>query len=99
MRAQVISIEPTSQSSQFQVAVAIANEKHLFTLTVETLAVASEKIQGIKGDRHFLEVFRFNQNLALEIHKLVLRVHNGETANLPADIGDFYPKEAELASI
>ena len=98
MKTQVISIEPAVTNLSFNVIVSIGNDRHQFTLRVETNTVANQKIQGIRGDEHFLSVFRFNQNLGVEIYKLVSKAYEGQTLALPAEIGDFYTKEVELAS-
>ncbi len=65
---------------------------------VETATIADHQIQGIRGDEYFLNLFRFNQNLGVEIYKLVSQMRERNSLSLPVEIGDFYAEELELAS-
>lgn len=98
MKTQVISIEPTSKNLGFNVVVLIGTKQHEFTLNVETATIADRQIQGIRGDEYFLHLFRFNQNLGVEIYKLVSQMREGISLKFPVEIGDFYAEELELAS-
>ncbi|MFB2833496.1 hypothetical protein [Floridanema evergladense] len=98
MKTQVISIESTSRNLGFNVVVLIGTEQHEFILNVETATIADRQIQGIRGDEYFLYLFRFNQNLGVEIYKLVSQMREGKSLKFPVEIGDFYAEELELAS-
>lgn len=93
MNTKVISIESGEKLAPHQLHVTIitGNERHKFTFTVETSIVGDRQIEGVRGDEHFLSVFRFNQNLGVEIYKLVSNIYNGQMVEFPVDIGDFYP--------
>jgi hypothetical protein len=93
MNVKVLSINPAKEIRTFDVVVLIGVEQHQFTMTVETDIIAHQEIQVTNGDEHFLKTFKFNQRVALGISKLVSKVYNGQAVELPADIGEFYPKE------
>lgn len=98
MKTQVISIKPASKNLGFNVVVLIGTERHEFTLNVETYTIANCQIQGIRGYEYFLKLFRFNQNLGVEIYQLVSQMREGNSLRFPVEIGDFYVEEMELAS-
>ena len=89
MNVQLLSIEPTDQIRTYHIEVKIADRSYKFTITVEIAPIAGQKIQVINGDASFLETFRFNPQVARQISRLVLDVHNGETVNIPATISEF----------
>ncbi|MBC6479910.1 MAG: hypothetical protein GDA56_21145 [Hormoscilla sp. GM7CHS1pb] len=74
MNVQVLAISPTSQFNAYDVKVNISEEQHDFRMTVKIVSVAGREIQVTNGDEKFLETFRFNQMVALEISKLVSKV-------------------------
>lgn len=98
MKTQVISIKPASKNLGFNVVVLIGTEQHEFTLNVETSTIADRQIQGIRGDEYFLNLFRFNQNLGVEIYQLVSQMREGNSLSFPLEIGEFYAEEMELSS-
>ncbi len=98
MKTRVISIKTEPKNSNLSVVVLIGNEQYRFTFAVENSTVACRQIQGIRGDKNFLNTFRFNQNLGVEIYQLVSQFQEGKNLELPVEIGDFYLEEARLAS-
>ncbi|MGK7902829.1 MAG: hypothetical protein AB4352_15750 [Hormoscilla sp.] len=88
MNVQVIAISPTSQFNAYDVGVNIGEEQHDFKMTVKIVPVAGQEIQVTNGDENFLETFRFNWTVALEISKLVSKVYNNEEVKLPVEITD-----------
>jgi len=88
MNVQVLAISPTSQCNAYDVKVNISEEQQDFRMTVKIVSVAGREIQVTNGDEKFLETFRLNQRVALEISKLVSKVYNNEDVKLPAAIAD-----------
>jgi len=88
MNVQVLAISPTSQFNAYDVKVNIGEKQHDFRMTVKIVPVAGRELQVTNGDENFLETFRFNQMVALEISKLVSKVYNNEEVKLPAEITD-----------
>ncbi len=86
MNVKVLSIEPSSDLKNFQVTAFIGTEPHQFTMTVETDTIAGEKFQIVKGDKHFCQIFRFNQNAAIALYKLVSKVNQGQGIELPVEL-------------
>lgn len=97
MNVKVLSIE-RRDSEKFQATACIGTEQHEFTMTVETDTIAGEKINLIKGDKHFCHIFRFNQNIAVALYELVSKVNRGQSVKLPAEIGNFTALEIERLS-
>jgi hypothetical protein len=98
MKTQLTSIEPGIENLQFQIVILVGTDKYRFTMTVETFRVGDRQIEGVRGDEDFLNFFKFNQNLGLEIYKLVLNTYNGQIVPLPIDIGNFDLEELRLHS-
>jgi hypothetical protein len=98
MKAKILSIESDKKEKQFQVIVLIGNKKHQFTLTVEIFTVANHTIESVRGNYNFLEVFRFTQNLAVEIYNIVLKVYHNQQIDLPIELGNFCVEEFNLVS-
>jgi hypothetical protein len=92
MNVQLLSIEPTSQLSTYQIEVKIDDRLHQFTMTVKITPVLGHDLQIINGDASFLETFRFHPPVAREISRFVLDVYNHETVDLPATIREFKPE-------
>ena len=97
MKTRVISIKTEPKNSNLSAVVLIGDEQYRFTFAVENSTVASRQIQGIRGDKNFLNTFRFNQNLGVEIYQLVSQFQEGKNLELPIEIGDFYSEEARSA--
>ncbi len=98
MKTRLISLKKEAQNSSLNAVVLIGDEQYQFTFTVENSAVAGCQIQGIRGDKNFLNTFRFNQNLGVAIYQLVSQYQEGKSLELPVEIGDFYSEEPILAS-
>jgi hypothetical protein len=96
MNIKIFSIQPSSTNSEnFHVAASIGTEQHQFTMTVETNTIAGEKIPVIKGDKHFCEIFRYSQNVAIALYKLVSKVNQGQSVELPLQLENVAPQEIE----
>ena len=98
MKTKLISIKTEPNNSNFHALVLIGDEQYRFTFAVENSTVAGRQIQGIRGDKNFLNTFRFNQNLGVAIYQLVSQFNEGKTLELPVEIGDFYSEELEIAT-
>ena len=95
MNVTVFSIQPSSTNSEnFHVAASIGTEQHQFTMTVETNTIAGEKIPVIKGDKHFCQMFRFNQDVAIALYKLVSKVNQGQSVELPLQLENAASQES-----
>ena len=100
MNVTVFSIQPSSTNSEkIHVAASIGTKQHQFTMTVETNTIAGAKIPVIKGDKHFCETFRFNQNVAIALYKLVSKVNQGQSLELPLQLENFASQEVERSNL
>lgn len=98
MKTKLISLEVDKINHRFTVEVLIGDKKETFTGSIETARIADRAIEGVKGDREFLEFFRWNQNLAVAIYQTILQAYRGENLELPREIGNFIPREESLLS-
>ncbi|NEP83036.1 MAG: hypothetical protein F6K39_35795 [Okeania sp. SIO3B3] len=98
MNVKVISIKPTNESKKFLLEMLIGKDSHQFLMTAVTDTIAGEKIQVIKGDKSFGQTFRFNQELAVKLYKMVSEFNRGQFVKLPVEIGDFSKNEIERVS-
>ena len=96
MNVKVLSIEPKKEIGRFDVVVLIDTDQHHFTMTVLTDIVAGREIQVTNGDKHFSQMFKFHQMIALKISKLVSKVYNNQTIELPLDVDESYYKNIPL---
>jgi len=69
-----------------------------FLMTVVTDTIAGEKIKIIKGDKSFCQTFRFNQELAVKLYKMVSEFNQGQIIKLPTEIGIFVNSNIERVS-
>lgn len=99
MNVKVLSIQPSNNlENRFHLTASIGTERHQFTMTAETDTIAGEEIKLIKGDKHFCQTFKFNQDLAISLYELVSKVNRGEPVELPAEIENFTYREVERLS-
>lgn len=97
MNVKVLSIE-RRDSENFQVTACIGTERHQFTMTVETDTIAGQKINLIKADKHFCQIFKFNQDVAIALYELISKFNRGQSVELPAEIGNLATQEIERLS-
>lgn len=99
MKVQVLSIEPTKESSLHEVLLSIGENQQVFMFATEVNQIGEQEMQTTHGDETFAEVFRFNQRVAMNITNLVVKFYNKETVELPADVGNFVTPEAAVAKL
>ncbi|WP_373533956.1 hypothetical protein [Microcoleus sp.] len=97
MKVQVLSVHPAIELNTHQVLVSVGTDTHKFIFTTEVNQVGEHLLQTTRGDRPFSEVFRFNQRVAMNVTNLVVKLYNGETVELPADVGIFVTPETALS--
>ena len=96
MNVKVLSIEPKKEIGTFDVVVLIDREHHHFTITILTDIIAGREVQVTNGDKHFSQMFKFDQMIALKISKLVSKVYNNQAIELPIDVDESYYKTIPL---
>ncbi|WP_228042687.1 hypothetical protein [Tychonema sp. LEGE 07196] len=100
-----MSVNPAIELNTHQVLVSVGTDTHKFIFTTEVNQVGEHLLQTTRGDslrdscasRPFSEVFRFNQRLAMNVTNLVVKFYNGETVELPTDVGIFVTPETALS--
>jgi len=99
MNVKVLSIKPAQKPNSHEVLLSIGENKHLFKFTTEVNQVGGRQLQTTHGERRFLDWFRFNQRVAMNISKLVSQFSNKEAVKLPADVGKFVTPEEAVSTL
>lgn len=68
-------------------------EKYDFVVMVEVSDLAGHPFQSFKWDNPFSQRFRLHPDLSHKIMQLVADVYNGESVDLPVDVGIFDPSD------
>jgi hypothetical protein len=97
MKVQVLSIQSAIAPNTHEVLLSVGTDTQKFIFTTEVNRVGEHLLQTTHGDRTFSEVFKFNQRVAMNVTNLVVKCYNGETVNLPADVGVFVTPETALS--
>lgn len=97
MKVQVLSIQSAIAPNTHEVVLSVGTDTQKFIFTTEVNRVGEHLLQTTRGDRTFSEVFRFNQRVAMNVTNLVVKCYNGETVNLPADVGVLVTPETALS--
>jgi len=66
----------------------------MFTTEVDRLG--EHLLQTTHGSRTFADFFRFNQRVAMKVTNLVVKCHNRQAVDFPADVCNFVAREAAL---
>lgn len=85
MEAKVLEVRPNGTPSTFDVLVSINEDKHVFTIEVETDKIGEHEIQVAKSQDNLWEAFNHHP-VAINIYKLVLSVYNNQPVDLPVNI-------------
>lgn len=90
MRVIVQSIEPCSTGSEnsFNVFTLLDHLKCRFILTVEIDQIGDKKLQRVTADQVFGNLFKYDIDIRSHIYQLVSAVYNGESIDLPCDVGE-----------
>ncbi|WP_254009743.1 hypothetical protein [Limnofasciculus baicalensis] len=72
---------------------------HKFLFTTEVNQLGDKSLQTTDGNREFSEVFRFNQRVAMNVSKLVVKFYNKEVVEFPADVGNFVTPEEAVSKL
>ncbi|MEZ2227150.1 MAG: hypothetical protein ACBR50_12865 [Microcoleus sp.] len=97
MKVQVLSIQSAIVPNTHEVVLSVGTDTQKFIFTTEVNRVGEHLLQTTRGDRTFSEVFKFNQRVAMNVTNLVVKCYNGETVNLPADVGVLVTPETALS--
>lgn len=97
MKIQVLSIKPSSNSTTYDVEIAIGSNRQWFACTIENVALNGHKLQVTHGDTNFSRIFRWNFKIYSDILKLVQKVHDGYAVDLPADMGELKDEALEVS--
>ena len=97
MKTQVLKIQPISENDNLEIWIAIGNQQQKFTFSRNFEQIGDNKIAIITYNHEFGEIFKFNQHLMTEVINLIKQYYQGETINLPQEIGDFGDAEIALA--
>lgn len=99
MNVTVLSLESAAEIGKFKVIVLIGTEQYQFTMTREENLIDGTKIPLIKGDKNFGHIFRYNQEVAVNLYKLVSQFIHNQKIEFPAQIGYFSKREIERVSV
>jgi len=72
---------------------------HKFLFITDVNKVGDKLLQTTDGDCTFSEIFRFNQRVAMNVSKLVVKFYNKEIVELPADVGNFVTPEEAVSKL
>ncbi|NET58637.1 MAG: hypothetical protein F6K47_21525 [Symploca sp. SIO2E6] len=87
MKVRVLSIKPIQELNSHEVLLSIDEDRQIFKFTTEVNQVGGRQLQTTQGEQRFSDCFRFNQRVAMNISKLVVKFYNKEAVELPADVG------------
>lgn len=93
MNVKLLSIESAKELGKFNLSVQLGTEENQFTMMVESDTIAGESFEVIKGDEEFHCLFKFNQEIAVKLYKLLAKFKDGEALELPVDLGNFSRQE------
>lgn len=99
MKVTVLSIQPALEDTSHEVLLSIGADMHKFLFTTEVNKVGDKLLHTTDGDRNFSEVFKFNQRVAMNVSKLVVKFYNKEIVELPADVGNFVTAEEAVSKL
>ncbi len=99
MKVTVLSIQPALEDIAHEVLLSIGADMHKFLFTTEVNKVGDKLLHTTDGDRSFSEVFKFNQRVAMNVCKLVVKFYNKEIVELPADVGNFVTAEEAVSKL
>ena len=99
MNVKVLSIKPSQEPNSYEVLLSIGEDRQIFKFTTEVNQVGGRQLQTTQGERRFSDLFRFNQRVAMNVSKLVVKLYNKEAVELPADVGNFVTPEEAISQL
>ncbi|NES20984.1 MAG: hypothetical protein F6K41_19145 [Symploca sp. SIO3E6] len=99
MNVQVLSIKPSQEPNSHEVLLSIGEDRQIFKFTTEVNQVGGRQLQTTQGERRFSDCFRFNQRVAMNVSKLVVKFYNEETVELPAYVGNLVTPEEAVSQL
>ena len=99
MKVRVLSIKPSQEPNSHEVLLSIGEERQIFKFTTEVNQVGGRQLQTTQGERRFSDWFRFNQRVAMNVNKLVVKFYNKKFVELPADVGTFVTPEEAISQL
>ncbi|NEP12620.1 MAG: hypothetical protein F6J92_37645 [Symploca sp. SIO1A3] len=99
MNVKVLSIKPRQEPKSYEVLLSIGEDRQIFKFTTEVNQVGGRQLQTTQGERRFSDLFRFNQRVAMNVSKLVVKLYNKEAVELPADVGNFVTPEEAISQL
>ncbi|MEG4287099.1 hypothetical protein QUB68_28745 [Microcoleus sp. A006_D1] len=97
MKVQVLSVQPSIALNSHEVVLSVGGDRHKFMFTTEVDRLGEHLLQTTHGSRTFADFFRFNQRVAMNVTNLVVKCHNHQAVEFPADVGIFVTPEAALS--
>ena len=97
MKVQVLSVQPAIALNSHEVVLSVGGDRHKFIFTTEVDRLGEHLLQTTHGDRTFADFFRFNQRVAMKVTNLVVKCHNHQPVEFPADVGIFVTPETALS--
>lgn len=99
MKVKLLSIKPAPEPNSHEVLLSIGEEMQIFTFTTKVNQLGNNQLQTTQAEPRFSQVFKFNQRVALNVSKLVVKFYNQEVVELPADVGDFVTPEEAISNL
>jgi len=99
MSVRVLSIKPSREPNSHEVLLLIGDDRQIFKFTTEVNQVGGRQLQTNQGKQGFSDLFRFNQRVAMNVSKLVVKFYNQEAVELPADVSNFVTPEEAVSKL
>ncbi|NEQ65995.1 MAG: hypothetical protein F6K21_10930 [Symploca sp. SIO2D2] len=99
MNVKVLSIKRSREPNSHEVLLSIGDDRQIFKFTTEVNQVGGRPLQTTQGEQGFSDWFRFNQRVAMNVNKLVVKFYNQEAVELPADVGNFVTPEEAVSKL
>jgi hypothetical protein len=91
MKVQLNRINNTESPRVFKVEILVGTQTLMFDVKIEVDTIVNQTILITNGSQEFSEFFRFNQDLASNICKLVCSFYQSDAVTLPVYVGEFSP--------
>jgi hypothetical protein len=99
MNVQVLEIRPGSDANSWNVWLAMPNQHLCFCFVCETVSVGKYQGWSLTAEPRFYQTFQFNQHITRRVNQLVQQVIQGDSVDLPVNVGHFYSPEAAQAEM
>jgi hypothetical protein len=96
VKVQVLSVQRANAPNSHEVLLSVGGDRHKFIFTTEVDRLGEHLLQTTHGSRTFVDFFRFNQRVAMNVTNLVVKCYNHQAVDFPADVRNFVDPEAAL---